>query len=655
MRKALLPIKFFILLLFLLTDSFAFAQTVVLSFTGMTPHVGQKLEARLIDQSTQKEVDRATIDAITMGDFTLNLKGEIGKSYYIDFYADFNQNGVYDAPPADHAWRIETSDLTMGMNTYSFMHNTNFTDIQWKQLLSFDFTGMNPHVGQKLEIAVRDINRAGKEVGRVRISAIRTASFTIDLPFLEIGHSYMVDFYADFNQNGVYDAPPTDHAWREMLVNVDGDETLSFKHNTYFTDIQWKQLLTFDFTGMNPHVGQALEIRVRDVNQTGREVGRFRLPAILVPDFTVSLPYLELGRTYLIDFYADFNQNGVYDVPPADHAWREIVPAVTGDEQLIFSHNTNFKDIGESNSITVNFTKMNPHVGQLLELRVVDVASGKEVDRRKQIITVPNFEVSLSGIQSGREYQIDFYADFNQNGTYDPPPVDHAWRETFTAGSGNQSIDFQHNTNFTNVDWKYLMTLAATNMTPHLGQKLELRVFDTKKNTRVGSFSMPAILVDFFFIRVAGLDLGANYNVDFYADFNQNGSYDAPPTDHAWRINFDDDKGDELVKFEHNTDFTDIMFNTAVEELEVIERLNIFPNPFTDRIHVSLDEKEAKKYRISLLNNLGQVIAGSRNWELSKGKSILTFNPMRNLNKGLYFVKFEDQNSNVVVLPLLKL
>jgi hypothetical protein len=55
---------------------------------------------------------------------------ELGNDYYVDFYADHNGNGVYDPPPADHAWRLDLMNVT-GDSGLDFSHNTNFTDIQW--------------------------------------------------------------------------------------------------------------------------------------------------------------------------------------------------------------------------------------------------------------------------------------------------------------------------------------------------------------------------------------------------------------------------------------------------------------------------------------------------------------------------------------------
>ncbi len=630
-------------------------QLLTFDFTGMNPHLGQQLEVAVRDMNrTGKEVGRVSLNEIIVADFSLDLPFlETGHSYVVDFYADLSGNGIYDAPPMDHAWREMVADVDSD-ETLIFSHNTNFTDIKWRQLLTFDFTGMNPHLGQKLEIRVREKNRAAKEIGRFSMPAIMLPDFTVELPFLEIGKSYMVDFYADLNGNGVYDAPPTDHAWREMVNDVAGNETLGFSHNTNFTDIQWKHLLTLDFTDMNPHLGQQLEIRVRDVNQTGREVGRFTMPAILVPDFTVCLPYLDLGRTYFIDFYADLNGNGTYDAPPMDHAWREMVAEAPGDESLAFSHNTNFTDIGESSTLTIDFTGMNPHVGQMLELRVIETASGKEVERFKGMIGVPDFKIDIPGIQSGKEYDVDFYADFNGNGLYDAPPMDHAWRETFTAAGGNQTIGFNHNTNFVDIDWKYLMTLAATDMNPHLGQLFELRVVDTGTNAEVGSFSMPSIMVTFFFVRVPGLQVGENYNVDFYADFNGSGTYDAPPADHAWRANLDDDEGDEIVPFGHNTDFTDIMFTTGVENITSLQELRAFPNPFSNSVNLSLHMDASTNLTISLFNSIGQEVGTLWQGIVPAGENTLTFDDFIGLEKGVYFMKIQSSEGGIASMLLLR-
>jgi hypothetical protein len=107
----------------------------------------------------------------------------------------------------------------------------------WAQKATLQFSGMTPHLGQALSIRVVD-KANGEEVGREKIT-IGTAAFEVPLWVLITGHSYRFDFYADFNKNGKYDAPPVDHAWRLEADNAAGNVVLAFSHNTNFTDIAW--------------------------------------------------------------------------------------------------------------------------------------------------------------------------------------------------------------------------------------------------------------------------------------------------------------------------------------------------------------------------------------------------------------------------------
>jgi len=116
-----------------------------------------------------------------------------------------------------------------------------------KHMLTINFTGMNPHIGQNLRLAVIEKN-SGMEISR--LDTIAEEDFMVHVFGIENGMAYNVDFYADHNSNGMYDAPPTDHAWRLDLDNVMGDTTLNFAHNTDFTDIMWQNRLTVHFTGI---------------------------------------------------------------------------------------------------------------------------------------------------------------------------------------------------------------------------------------------------------------------------------------------------------------------------------------------------------------------------------------------------------------------
>ena len=105
--------------------------TLQMSFEGMEPHIGQMMELRVVEMASGSEVSRLSVPAIPMASFELEIADLMeGMSYRIDFYADLNENGAYDAPPIDHAWRLETQEIATS-ELISFMHNLDFTDIAW--------------------------------------------------------------------------------------------------------------------------------------------------------------------------------------------------------------------------------------------------------------------------------------------------------------------------------------------------------------------------------------------------------------------------------------------------------------------------------------------------------------------------------------------
>jgi hypothetical protein len=267
---------------------------------------------------------------------------------------------------------------------------------------------MNPHVGQTLFLRVYEKN-SGNEIERKTEDI--NANFTIQISDIEKEHSYYVDFFADHNGNGSYDAPNTDHAWRLELNNVTGDTTLNFSHNTNFTDIMWKNKLTVNFSGMNPHVGQNLVFRIVEKN-SGIEI--FNTQTTVSAEFSVLSYGLENGKSYHIDFYSDHNNNGNYDAPPADHAWRVALNNVSGDTIINFTHNINFTDIGIPTTIeTLNklVTKMYPNpasnkvtielTGNLndFSVSIFDI-SGKNYGTKKYLFT-DKIELDISELNQG--------------------------------------------------------------------------------------------------------------------------------------------------------------------------------------------------------------------------------------------------------------
>jgi hypothetical protein len=103
-----------------------------LNFTGMVPHVGQLLEVRVINASSGLTVGSQRVAAVPSPAFSVSIPGivENGQAYRVDFFADLNGNGVYNAPPADHAWRLTGTAGATGL-TLDFAHNAVFTDVQF--------------------------------------------------------------------------------------------------------------------------------------------------------------------------------------------------------------------------------------------------------------------------------------------------------------------------------------------------------------------------------------------------------------------------------------------------------------------------------------------------------------------------------------------
>ena len=57
-------------------------------------------------------------------------------------------------------------------------------------------------------------------------------------------------------------------------------------------------------------------------------------------------------------------------------------------------------------------------------------------------------------------YRVDFFADVNKDGKYDPPTnpadvkgtiQDHSWRRTITGATAGVTESFKHDSNWTNI------------------------------------------------------------------------------------------------------------------------------------------------------------------------------------------------------------
>lgn len=212
--------------------------------------------------------------------------------------------------------------------------------------VTLEMTDMDPHVGQLMEFQIRS-SQDDTIAFRGILASLPDVDFTYEMPNSTPPGEHQLDFFADLNMNQSFDSPPDDHAWRENIA-ASGDVTVEFPHNTDFTDIELMapgEDFTFEATGMDPHLDQLFELRV--INATsGQVVGRYVLPSIADTEFSFTIPgILEEGQQYQIDYFADLSENGSYDAPPTDHAWRRMVNADAAGATLEFPHDTDFTDV----------------------------------------------------------------------------------------------------------------------------------------------------------------------------------------------------------------------------------------------------------------------------------------------------------------------
>jgi hypothetical protein len=209
---------------------------------------------------------------------------------------------------------------------------------------------------------------------------------------------------------------------------------------------------------MTADVNHVMEFRVINANDELVSLGI--LDPLLLASYTFTLPMAIPDGMQRLDFFADVSGDRVYTATSTDEAWSRPIPA--GPAPTInFTHNTNYTDISTpayvpiGSNFTFHATGMTPHVGQRFELRVIVAETGQVVGLY-QLGAVPaaTFDITIPGIiASSGTYRIDFWADENTNGRFDPPPTDHSWRMTGTGSASGLAVSFTHNTDFTNVNF----------------------------------------------------------------------------------------------------------------------------------------------------------------------------------------------------------
>ena len=165
------------------------------------------------------------------------------------------------------------------------------------------------------------------------------------------GDNFEVQLYVDLNDDRMFSGVTVDNSWRRPLVCPSG--LFEFTRDDSFSDIDDPPIddpglpFVVDFVDMAPHTPgtQALELMVLDVAED-QVVGYYRLPDINEDRFIVQIPaILEAGSEYTYEFFADLEQDGVFNGAGTDHSWVRTATADATGLSEVFAHTFVFEDL----------------------------------------------------------------------------------------------------------------------------------------------------------------------------------------------------------------------------------------------------------------------------------------------------------------------
>ncbi len=162
-----------------------------------------------------------------------------------------------------------------------------------------------------------------------------------------------------------------------------------------------------------------------------------------------------------VQLLADENADRAFN-PDDDATWLAQVPASGNAE--ISNATTPAAQLDRPRELdgdfTLQLTRMTAHDSQLLEVWVQEDASGRTAGyyRMPEVPASGDFTITIPGIigDPGSVYRIQFYADFDENGVYEPradnPAGDHSWVRTATADDSGITLAFEHTGVFEDLD-----------------------------------------------------------------------------------------------------------------------------------------------------------------------------------------------------------
>lgn len=238
--------------------------------------------------------------------------------------------------------------------------------------------------------------------------------------------------------------------------------------------------LFFEAKGMNAHFNQLLELRVVDkdhrvqfklLSENIQFIGGVATGSL---DFSFYMKGCipKSNPPYRIDFWADNNNNAVYDGQDGgafkgDHEWRRVLnpppEPLPPDVQLVgtryefkFLHDTTFVNIykdpvtGEAISpepflapFKLKVTNIpSQYLGKMLEMRIVNTVTSQLVGMHRRGAVPGEYDVTITDIigDALTPYEVSAYVDMNANERYDAE--EPSWKLPLTSAVDGVSGTF---------------------------------------------------------------------------------------------------------------------------------------------------------------------------------------------------------------------
>lgn len=227
-------------------------------------------------------------------------------------------------------------------------------------------------------------------------------------------------------------------------------------------------------------------------------------------------------------------------------------------------------------ALKLQLIAMKPHIGHMLEYRVIDANNFVQSRGVIKAMTSEDVEILAQRVvpRSNGPYRLDFYADVNRSGGFDGlgsvVSNDHAWRiEPLVAepeklrADDIVTVSFLHSTTFTNIDQYPSGTrnppldtglgarVRVDGLGPYVGKTVEVQVVEKRTRHVVALYrAMKADGPTLEAVVPGCVDVETEYDVEVWADANANGLYDVPSdgSDRGWRVTVtSSDKGLDAI------------------------------------------------------------------------------------------------------------